>query len=49
MKIQQDCSDTTDERVPNIFHLGGRMGVTDYIDFLRNDEVPKNMLTQVKS
>ncbi len=31
-------------RVPNIFHLGGRMGVTDYIDFLRDDEVPKNMM-----
>ena len=31
-------------RVHNIFHLGGRMGATDYIDFLRDDEVPKNMM-----
>jgi hypothetical protein len=32
------------DRVPNIFDLGGRRGVTDYIDFLRDDEILKNMM-----
>lgn len=28
------------DRVPNTYDLGGRMGTTDYIDFLSQDEVP---------
>ena len=31
------------DRVPDTYDLGGRMGHTDYIDFLTQDEVPKNM------
>ena len=32
------------DRVDDIFDLGGRMGHTDYIDFLTQDEVPKNVM-----
>ena len=35
------------DRVPYIFDLGNRMGSTDYIDFLTQDEVPKNMMKGV--
>ena len=35
------------DRVPDIFDLGNRMGSTDYIDFLTQDEVPKNMMKGV--
>ena len=32
------------DRIPDIFDLGGRMGTTDYIDFLTQAEVPKNVM-----
>lgn len=32
------------DRVTDIYDLGGRMGHTDYIDFLTQDEVSKNMM-----
>lgn len=32
------------DRVNDEYDLGGRMGHTDYIDFLTQDEVPKNMM-----
>ena len=32
------------DRIPDTFDLGGRMGTTDYIDFLTRDEVPKNVM-----
>ena len=32
------------DRVPHTYDLGGRMGMTDYIDFLTQDEVPKNVM-----
>lgn len=32
------------DRVPDTYDLGGRMGLTDYIDFLTQDEVPKNVM-----
>ena len=32
------------DRVPHTYDLGGRMGHTDYIDFLTQDEVPKNVM-----
>tara|TARA_Y100000589_G_C27085657_1_gene601633 strand:+ start:63 stop:602 length:540 start_codon:yes stop_codon:yes gene_type:complete len=35
------------DRVPDTFDLGDRMGSTDYIDFLTQDEVPKNMMKGV--
>ena len=34
-------------RVHDTFDLGGRMGTTDYIDFLTQKEVPKNVMTGV--
>ena len=33
--------------IPDIYDLGGRMGTTDYIDFLTRDEVPKNVMKKV--
>jgi hypothetical protein len=35
------------DRVHDIYDLKGRMGVTDYIDFLKRDEVPKNVMKGV--
>lgn len=37
------------ERISNndIFDLNGRMGLTDYIDFLKKSEVPKNVMKGV--
>ncbi len=35
------------DRVPDTFNLGDRMGRTDYIDFLTQDEVPKNLMKGV--
>ena len=32
------------DRVPDTYDLQGRMGRTDYIDFLYRDEVPKNVM-----
>ena len=32
------------DRINDTFDLRGRMGHTDYIDFLTQDEVPKNMM-----
>jgi hypothetical protein len=32
------------DRVPDTFDLNDRMGTTDYIDFLTQDEVPKNVM-----
>ena len=32
------------DRIPDTLDLGGRMGTTDYIDFLTRDEVPKNVM-----
>lgn len=32
------------DRVPDTYDLSGRMGRTDYIDFLTRDEVPKNVM-----
>ena len=32
------------DRVKATYDLGGRMGHTDYIDFLTQDEVPKNVM-----
>lgn len=32
------------DRVPHTYDLGGRMGHTDYIDFLTQEEVPKNVM-----
>jgi len=32
------------DRVNDTYDLGGRMGSTDYIDFLTQKEVPKNMM-----
>lgn len=32
------------DRVYDIYDLNGRMGVTDYIDFLKQNEVPKNVM-----
>lgn len=32
------------DRVQDTFDLGDRMGSTDYIDFLTQDEVPKNIM-----
>ena len=40
-----DCSFF--DRVHDKFDLKGRMGVTDYIDFLKRDEVPKNVMKGV--
>lgn len=40
-----DCSFF--DRVHDVFDLKGRMGVTDYIDFLKRDEVPKNVMKGV--
>tara|TARA_Y100000590_G_scaffold266573_1_gene299398 strand:+ start:1753 stop:2286 length:534 start_codon:yes stop_codon:yes gene_type:complete len=34
-------------KVPDTFDLGYRMGTTDYIDFLTQDEVPKNLMKGV--
>ena len=33
--------------IADIYDLGGRMGTTDYIDFLTQDEVPKNVMRGV--
>lgn len=33
--------------IADIYDLGGRMGFTDYIDFLTQDEVPKNVMRGV--
>lgn len=35
------------DKVKDTFNLGGRMGLTDYIDFLKQDEVPKNLMKGV--
>ena len=35
------------DKVKDTFDLGGRMGLTDYIDFLKQDEVPKNRMKGV--
>ena len=35
------------DRVHDTFDLGGRMGTTDYIDFLTQKEVPKNVMKGV--
>jgi hypothetical protein len=35
------------DHIKNIFDLNGRMGITDYIDFLKQDEVPKNIMKGV--
>ena len=35
------------DRVQDTFYLGDRMGATDYIDFLTQDEVPKNIMKGV--
>ena len=35
------------DRIQDTFDLGDRMGTTDYIDFLTQDEVPKNMMKGV--
>jgi hypothetical protein len=35
------------DRVNNVYDLGGRMGSTDYIDFLTKKEVPKNLMKGV--
>ena len=32
------------DRVNDTFDLRGRMGTTDYIDFLTRNEVPKNVM-----
>ena len=32
------------DRIKDIYDLKGRMGRTDYIDFLTHDEVPKNVM-----
>lgn len=32
------------DRVKSTYDLGGRMGLTDYIDFLTQEEVPKNVM-----
>jgi hypothetical protein len=32
------------DRITDTYYLGRRMGHTDYIDFLYQDEVPKNMM-----
>jgi len=39
-----DIDFTFYERVPDTYDLGRRMGHTDYIDFLTQDEVPKNVM-----
>ena len=41
---QEEIDFTFFDRVPDTYDLGGRTGHTDYIDFLTNDEVPKNMM-----
>ncbi len=33
------------DRVKDVYDLGDRMGTTDYIDFLTQDEVPKNIMS----
>ena len=38
-----DCYDT----IQNSLDIGERMGMTDYIDFLTQDEVPKNVMKGV--
>lgn len=40
----EDIDFTFYDRVPDTFDIGERMGHTDYIDFLSQDEVPKNMM-----
>ena len=42
--MNTDIDFTFFDRVPDTFDLGNRMGSTDYIDFLTQDEVPKNIM-----
>jgi hypothetical protein len=43
--ISQTVDTSFFNRVKDVYNLGDRMGRTDYIDFLTQEEVPKNVMT----
>ncbi len=44
---QQEIDFTFYDKINDTFDLNGRMGITDYIDFLTQKEVPKNVMKGV--